>query len=558
MHRKRFTFSVLFFRSSEAGDPLISISMTKTALSGMRFIILSLGILLAQTMFPSVAAALSLKLPSRTSEDSGVLPNGGTVSIPQSLASDLVIRLSSSDPAQVTVPESLVIRAGETSNSFDLTIVDDGEVNGDRSVVIMASAGDGSFAEATLEIKDNDPGELRFSSGSYVAGEKEQKAVITVLRTSSSSGEISVDYGTVNGTASAGADYESGSETLTFHDGEVSKSFSVPIIDDSVAEEEKTVNLNLSNPTDGAVLGNPSTAVLTIADNDQPDFFTEIFDRDDNDVQNQTLTFVPDGSRSFYAVCRTAAYTFPTDPSGGKVLSLSDDSYATVQLAGPAEIPYYGLRYRMFFVGSNGYVTFSSGDSSYQESLVRHFSQPRISALFDDLNPSHGGKVSWKQLPDRVAVTYQDVPKNYSGKPNSFQIEMFFDGVLRVTHLGIAIKDGLVGLSSGGGIPPEFAESNLNDYPACFFLSLPESVTEGKDTDRIAPATIGALIPPPTDVEMRMASSDPTELKVEKTIVFPAGESSVLFDLTTVDDDLSDGTQTVTITATLPGGGSIS
>jgi len=156
-----------------------------------------------------------------------------------------------------------------------------------------------------------------------------------------------------------------------------------------------------------------------------------------------------------------------------------------------------------------------------------------------------------------VAVTFQDVPKNYSGKPNSFQIEMFFDGVLRVTHLGIAIKDGLVGLSRGGGLPPEFAESHLNDYPACFFLSVPESVTEGKDTDRIAPATVGALIPPPTDVEIRMASSDPTELRVDKTIVFPAGESSVLFDLTTVDDDLLDGTQTVTITATLPGGGSI-
>ena len=99
------------------------------------------------------------------------------------------------------------------------------------------------------------------------------------------------------------------------------------------------------------------------------------------------------------------------------------------------------------------------------------------------MNPSHGGKVSWKQLADRVVVTFQDVPKNYSGKLNSFQIEMFFDGTLRLTHLDIAIGDGLVGLSRGGGTPAEFAESNLNDYPACFFLSLPESVTEGKDTD---------------------------------------------------------------------------
>jgi hypothetical protein len=79
------------------------------------------------------------------------------------------------------------------------------------------------------------------------------------------------------------------------------------------------------------------------------------------------------GSRSFYAVCKTPAYTFPADPSAGRILSFADDSYATVQVTGGAEIPFYGVRYRTFFVGSNGYVTFSSGDSSYQESLVRHF-----------------------------------------------------------------------------------------------------------------------------------------------------------------------------------------
>jgi alpha-tubulin suppressor-like RCC1 family protein len=217
----------------------------------------------------------------------------------------------------------------------------------------------------------------------------------------------------------------------------------------------------------------------------------------------------------------------------------------------------FGVPYSTVFVGSNGYVTFSSGESSYQESLSRHVSQPRISALFDDLNPSHGGKISWQQSADRGVVTFQDVPKNHSGKPNSFQIEMFFDGVIRITHLGIAVRDGLVGLSGGGGVPAEFAESDLSEYPACFFLSLPESVTEGKDTDRIAPGTLGALIPPPATVEIRMASSDPRELGVDRTLVFPAGESSVLFDLTTMDDDLLDGTQTVTITATLPGGGSI-
>lgn len=532
--------------------------MTKTVLSGMRVIPLILGILLTQAIFPAPAAALTLSLPDQALEDSGVLSNGGTVSIPKSLSSNLVVHLSSSDTSQVSVPEAVVIRAGNTSTAFDITIVDNGEVDGSKTVNITASGEDGSSAEQTMTVEDNDPGRVQFSAGSYSVEEKDRSAVITVVRTLSSSGEIRVDYGTSNGTASAGADYDGVSGTLTFHNGEVSKTFVVSILDDSVAEDEKTVKLTLSNPTGGAVLGTPSTATLTIEDSDRPDSLTEIFDQGDNDIQNQTLTFVPDGSKSFYAVCRAQASSFHTDPTGGAFVSLSDDSYATVRLTGDAEIPFFGVRYRTLFIGSNGYVTFSSGDSSYQESLSRHFSQPRISALFDDLNPSHGGKVSWKQLADRVVVTFQQVPKNYSGKPNSFQTEMFFEGVIRITHLGIAIRDGLVGLSRGGGTPGEFAESNLSDYPPCFFLSLPEQVTEGKDTEIIAPGTIGALIPPPADLEIHMSSSDTTELGVDKTIVFPAGESSVLFDLTLRDDDLLDGTQTVTITATFPGGGSVS
>ena len=557
MHRKRVRLFCAFFSNPKAGDPLPSIPMTKTALSGMRVITLILGILLTQAIFPAPAAALTLILPDQALEDSGVLSSGGTVSIPKSLSSDLVVRLSSSDASQVSVPGTVVIRAGNTSTAFDITIVDNGDVEGSKTVNITASAEDGSSVEQTMIVEDNDPGRVQFSAGSYSVEEKDRSAVITVIRTSSSSGEIRVDYGTVNGTASAGADYEGISGTLTFHNGEVSKTFSISILDDSVAEVEKTVKLSLSNPTGGAILGTPSTATVTIDDNDRPDSFTEIFDQDDNDIQNQTLTFVPDGSTSFYAVCKTPAYSFPTDPSGGTILSLTDDSYTPVHLAGGAQIPLYGIRYGMLFIGSNGYVNFSFGDSSYQESLSRHFNQPRISALFDDLNPSHGGKVSWKQLADKAVVTFQDVPKNYSGKPNSFQIEMFFDGVLRITHLGISLRDGLCGLSRGGGVPSEFAESNLNDYPACFFLSLPESVTEGKDTDVIAPGTLGALIPPPTEFKIRMTSSDPTELEVDKTLVFPAGESSVLFDLTMQDDDLLDGTQPVTITATFPGGGSV-
>jgi hypothetical protein len=62
----------------------------------------------------------------------------------------------------------------------------------------------------------------------------------------------------------AGTDYTATSGTLTFGQGETSKSFGVPILKNPSASADRTVNLTLSNPTGGAVLGGPNRAVLTI------------------------------------------------------------------------------------------------------------------------------------------------------------------------------------------------------------------------------------------------------------------------------------------------------
>jgi hypothetical protein len=80
-----------------------------------------------------------------------------------------------------------------------------------------------------------------------------------------------VNYATSNGTAAAGSDYAATSGTLSWANGDAaSKTFAVAMLDDSLPEGNETVNLTLSAPAGGASLGSPSTATLTIVDNEGP------------------------------------------------------------------------------------------------------------------------------------------------------------------------------------------------------------------------------------------------------------------------------------------------
>ncbi len=126
------------------------------------------------------------------------------------------------------------------------------------------------IATAVFESQCN--GQLQFDYSTYSVREGDGSATITVTRTDGSDGEVTVDYATSDGTATEGSDYTATatSGTLTFADGETSKTFTIPIIDDGELEKDETINLTLTSPTGGATLGTQTTAILKIVDNDKP------------------------------------------------------------------------------------------------------------------------------------------------------------------------------------------------------------------------------------------------------------------------------------------------
>jgi subtilisin family serine protease len=204
-----------------------------------------------------------------------------------------------------------------------------------------------------------------------------------------------------------------------------------------------------------------------------PDSFTESFDAEDGDLEFLSLTFCPDGSTAYYQTCLNEVNSFPTDPNGGAYVPLGDDDFAEMILSGGKELLFYGNTYDRFYIGSNGYITFGQGDTQFVSSMENHFNMPRISALFDDLTPANNQSISYKQLDDRAAVTFEDVPLwTDKDAKSSFQIEMFFvDGSIRVTWIDVDATAPVVGLSHGYGMPVLFAQSDLNEYPPCWSLA---------------------------------------------------------------------------------------
>ncbi len=224
----------------------------------------------------------------------------------------------------------------------------------------------------------------------------------------------------------------------------------------------------------------------------RPDYFTQEFVNTDKDLQQWSLTFTPDESKSFYTACATEVDAFPVTVDGSHmILALNDDTTQEVALRFGKTLPFYGVSYSQIHINANGNITFLRGDTEYKANFSSHFAQPRVAGFFTDLNPAESGTISYKQFAEQMVVTYDSVRALNSSYTVSFQVQFFFDGRVCITWLGIGAQKGIAGLSAGDGIPIDFAESMLYEYPLC--SSLPEGEEEAPTTFRYTLATSNTL-----------------------------------------------------------------
>jgi hypothetical protein len=166
---------------------------------------------------------------------------------------------------------TLVFDTGVNSVTFSVPLLDDGLPGPTLSANLslldpQGAAMLGAQSTATLNIlNDNLPGAFRFSMPTYVANEAQGSITVDVERDTPGIA-VSINYATSGGTAVPGVRYTPVSGTLNFPAGATDESFTIPLNDDMILEGDQTVGLALSDPTNGATLGSPSTAILTIQD----------------------------------------------------------------------------------------------------------------------------------------------------------------------------------------------------------------------------------------------------------------------------------------------------
>ena len=173
-----------------------------------------------------------------------------------------------------------------TPKAIDLTLLDDQLIEDPETIQLRlenptGNATLGLYQPATLIIIDNDkspepqatPDEtanVQFTLPVYWAKEESGSVELSVTRTGSTKGEISVPYlVTSNSTATLEQDYLGGNGTLHWLAGDGQpQTFTISLLDDDSADEE-LVHIVLLEPTGPAQLGTPNETILIIQDDDK-------------------------------------------------------------------------------------------------------------------------------------------------------------------------------------------------------------------------------------------------------------------------------------------------
>ncbi len=205
----------------------------------------------------------------------------------------------------------------------------------------------------------------------------------------------------------------------------------------------------------------------------------------------KTLRFTPGSAGYRYSVLE-GGYDGAAANAGAPLVALDDDDSRLVRL--PFEFPFFGNSYRELYVNSDGNLTFTAADSaSADRSLGRMTAgPPRISPLFDDLNPAEtAGGVRVLAEAGRVVITWLAVPEWVTfgtGARQTFQASLYPGGRIDFAYNGVAPSSAVVGIAPGRLKGSTSLVDYRNDESSAYSAAIAERFGNTLDIDIVTVA----------------------------------------------------------------------
>ncbi|WP_055445831.1 DUF7619 domain-containing protein [Lacinutrix mariniflava] len=194
-------------------------------------------------------------------------------------SSDIILNIATSNGSADnsdynTVNTTVTFVAGETSKSQSFLAIDDTLVETDETFIITGSITSGNTNNATVvttaTIRDNDTTPM-LSIGTPYDRTEGQNVVFSGRLDRVFNADVTIQFTTSNGTAGT-SDYNTTTIVETIPAGNISKTITVPTIDDNLDEPQETFTLT-GIVTSGNTTNASASATATIVDNDGlPDF----------------------------------------------------------------------------------------------------------------------------------------------------------------------------------------------------------------------------------------------------------------------------------------------
>lgn len=226
-------------------------------------------------------------------------------------------------------PITVTFATAQTSQIVNIPIINDNLLENTETLNLSLSnptggATIGSQNNAILNILDDDV-QLNFSAANYTV--REDGTAVTQIIITRTGNAAKVVGGTITftdstatgcscGPTSASTDFYNGALNFTLAANETSKiipvesatlnnSSAIRIRNDGIVEGSENFTINLTNPTNGATIGNQSSATVTILDDDTPIVLPIIT------ITANTNRVTENGSNLIYTFTRTGDLTNP-------------------------------------------------------------------------------------------------------------------------------------------------------------------------------------------------------------------------------------------------------